>query len=344
MLWTLGYFGPMGQVTSLFVRKMLNAASDRIDATSLLAQVGIDAQSPPDPKLKISDTAYYDLLERIAEEIDPTDLPLKVGASMRCDDYGALGLAFKAATTLQGAFERVVRYARLWTDVVDYTLVPDGQATWFQLHRSGPRRLGLRLSNEATLASAAAIAAEVSPTGRFSPLEVHFAHPAPKTLQHHTEYFGCPVVFDAGQDAMLIANERLSLPNRLGDRGITEFLIGHLEQEIAALAPAHVLRDRLRDAIARALSNGAPSMEDTARRLGMSTRSLHRKLADDGLNFQTLTTQTRAELAEGLLRDARYSLAEVAFLTGFAEQSSFTRAFKRWFGETPGSFRRRVTA
>lgn len=330
----------MGSITSLFVRKMVAAAGEAVDGPALLASVGIDAAAPVDPKLQIADTAYYDLLERMAQQMDITALPLRTGASMRCDEYGALGLAFKAATTLQGSYARVARYARLWTSVVEYELVPDGDRSWYLLHRTGARRLGLRLSNEATLASSVALAREVSQSGSFRPLEVHIQHPAPKTLQHHEAFFGCPVRFGSDRDGLLISAEALARPNRLGDQGITAFLIGHLEQELSALSQTTSLQDRLRDAIARSLSEGLPRMEDMASRLGMSVRSLHRRLAEDGLSFQTLTEETRRDLAEGLLRDERYSLSEIAFLTGFSEQSSFTRAFKRWRGETPAQFRK----
>ena len=81
-------------------------------------------------------------------------------------------------------------------------------------------------------------------------------------------------------------------------------------------------------------------MADIARGLGYSARSYHRRLSEHGLSFQTLPEETRRELAEGLLRDDRYSLSEIAFLTGFSEQSSFTRAFKRWVGHTPASYRK----
>ena len=91
--------------------------------------------------------------------------------------------------------------------------------------------------------------------------------------------------------------------------------------------------------IARALSEGLPKMGDVARRLGVSARSLHRRLADEGLTFRTLTEDTRREIAEGLLREEQYSIAEIAYLTGFSEQSAFNRAFKRWTGETPARFR-----
>lgn len=329
----------MGTVTSLFVRKMVAAAGDGIDAPALLRSVGLDPCGETDPKAMVADSDYYRLLERIAGEIDATDLPLRTGASMRLDDYGALGLAFKAAGTLGGSWARVARYAGLWTSVVEYSLERAGEDTWFHLHRAGPRRLGLRLSNEATLASATAIAREASASGRFSPIEVHIRHAAPGRTDRHEAYFGCPVVFGSDRDALLISRDAMMAPNRLGDEGITRFLLGHLDAELSQLDTQSPVADRTKDIIARALSEGLPRMQDVARRLGLSVRSLHRRLAEDGLSFQTLTEETRRELAEGLLRDEQYSIAEIAYLTGFSEQSAFNRAFKRWTGATPAGYR-----
>ena len=330
----------MGVVTSLFVRKIVDAAGRGVDRPALLRSVGLDPDAAVDPKVMIADTVYYDLLERIAAKIDVTDLPLRTGATMRCDDYGALGLAFKAAPTLDGSFVRVARYARIWTSVVEYELQPAGDATWFFLHRAGARRLGLRLSNEATLASAAAISREVAPDGLFSPLEVHLRHPAPPVIKHHEAYFGCPVIFGSDRDALLISKAAMSRTNRLGDQGITQFLIGHLDRELSEVASEMSITDRTKDVIARSLSEGLPKMDEVSKRLGLSARSLHRRLADQGFTFQALAENTRRELAEGLLREERYSLAEVAFLTGFSEQSAFNRAFKRWAGDTPSNYRR----
>ena len=130
----------MGTVTSLFARKMVAAAGDGIDAAALLTATGLDPHAPWDPEVMIPSETYYALLERIAAQIDVTDLPIRGGAAMRCDDYGALGLAWKAAPDLRGSFSRVERYARLWTSVVRYELRPDARGVLFILHRSGERR------------------------------------------------------------------------------------------------------------------------------------------------------------------------------------------------------------
>ena len=329
----------MGYVTSLFARKMVAAAGDAIDGAAILRAAGIDPDAAWDPKAMIPAGAYYALLERIAAQADVTDLPVRVGASMRLDEYGALGLAFKAATTLGASYARVERYARLWTSVVEYEQRPDPRGTLFVLHRPGERRLGMRLSNEATLASAVSIARQVSPVP-VAPLEVLIRHPAPRSVAAHEEWFGCPVRFGADLDGLLFSPETLAQPNILGDEGISRYLVSHLDRELSEIAGEAPLVAQTKDAIAQALSGGAPRMEDIARGLGLSARSFHRRLAEHGMSFQTLAEETRRELAEGLLRDERHSLAEIAFLTGFAEQSSFTRAFRRWAGTTPASYRK----
>ena len=118
----------MGQITTLFVHKVVNAATAGEPADSerrrvLLESVGVDPDAAVDPGLMIADTSYYELCERVARESDlGVTLSLKVGASMRCDDYGAFGLAWKSAVNLRGSYERAVRYWRILTSVSMYEL------------------------------------------------------------------------------------------------------------------------------------------------------------------------------------------------------------------------------
>jgi AraC-like DNA-binding protein len=260
---------------------------------------------------------------------------------MRCDDYGAFGLAWKSAANLRGSYERAERYARLLTSVSTYEVRDTPEGTCLHLRREGERRLGLRLSNEATLASLASISQEVS-TARFQPLAVYLKHPAPGSASAHERHFGCPVHFGTDRDALLLSKETLLTPNRLGDHGTSRFFDAHLEAELTRLEDETSLDSRVRALVSRSLSEGLPRISEVARRLGMSGRTLQRRLSERGHSFNALVDESRRDLAERLLRQTGYSLAEVAFLTGFSEQSAFTRAFKRWAGETPRSFRARA--
>lgn len=331
----------MGVVTSLFARKLVGVAGDAVDRHEILGSVGLDPDGPWDPKHMLDEAAFYAMLELMAQRMDVTPLPLTVGAAMRPDEYGALGLAWKAAPDLRGSFSRVERYWRIWTSNSRYEMQPAETGTWFIEHREGTRRLGMRISIEADLASGVSLSRQVT-SDRFAPIEVHFKHKPPKSTQHHRDYFRCPVHFGSDRDAMLLSDAALAEPTQLGDQGITQFLMSHLDRELTEIKDESTLETQTKDAIARSLSEGLPKMADIARGLGLSARSFHRRLAEHGVSFQVLTENTRRDLAMGLLREEAYSLSEIAFLTGFSEQSAFTRAFKRWAGRTPAAYRKEL--
>ena len=338
----------MGQISTLFVHKVVAAATaglpDEARRVSLLKMVGIDPEAPVDPKLMIPDTAYYELCETVVRA-DPegTSLPIRVGSSMRCDDYGAFGLAWKSALNLRGSYQRAERYGRVLTSVALYELLEEGDRAFMVLHRAGMRRLGLRISNEQTIVAVTQISREVFQEA-FVPIAIHFRHPAPSDLSAHHEYFGCPVHYDSDRDTVEVSQAHLSARNRLGDASISAFLDAHMDQELANLPDGDGLDRRVRSEVSQSLSEGLPSVNAVAARLGLSGRTLQRRLAGQGLAFQDLVDQARQELAEQLLRRTDYALVEVAFLTGFTEQSAFTRAFKRWRGQTPSRFRQVVRA
>ena len=329
----------MGKVTSLFARKVVEEVADGVNKDALLRSVGLERSEPVDPSHMLEDTDYYAFLERVAKA-DPLGItiPLRAGVAMRCDDYGAFGLAWKSATTLRGSYDRAERYARVLTSVSTYEVEPAVDGAFMHLHRAGERRLGLRLSNEATIASIASISQQVS-TKPFRPLAVYFKHPVPETIAHHEAYFGCPVHFGTDRDALLVAADTLRTPNKLGDPGLARFFETHLEAEVAAFGDEIPLDRQVREHVSMCLSEGIPAVSDVARHLGMSGRTLQRRLAEQGFSYQMLVDEARRQLAKHLLRQTDFSLIEVAFMTGFSGQSAFTRAFKRWAGQTPRSFR-----
>jgi AraC-like DNA-binding protein len=326
----------MGKITTLFVRKVLGEVDSDIDKNALVRSMGIELNRPV---YMISDTLYYSFFERAAAiDRNGTTLPLRAGAAMRSDDYGAFGLAWKSATTLRGSYNRAERYARVLTSVSTYEVEATNEGAYMHLHRSGERHLGMRLSNEATIASVLTISQEVS-TEAIHPIAVYFKHTAPKSITDHETYFGCPVHFDSDRDALLISNESLQTPNKLGDESISKFFESHLETELSKLEDDTALDRQIRRHVTQSLSEGIPMLSDVAHHFGMSGRTLQRQLSELGYSYQTLVDESRRQLAERLLRETDFSLVEVAFMTGFSEQSAFARAFKRWAGQTPRNFR-----
>jgi AraC-like DNA-binding protein len=323
----------------LFARKVVEQVDATVDKDALLRSFGLERSAPANPAHMIADTAYYAFLEQVAAA-DPqgTTIPLRAGAAMRCDDYGAFGLAWKSATTLRGSFDRAERYWLVLTSVSAYEVEPTAGGAFMHLHREGERRLGLRLSNEATLASIASISQEAS-AAPFRPLAVYFKHSAPRSTSAHEAYFGCPVHFGTDRDALLVSEDTLRTLNRLGDPGLANFFDRHLATEVETFSDRHALGPQVRAYVSKALSEGTPALSDVARHLGMSDRTLQRRLAEQGCSYQRLVDDARRQLARRLLRETHFSLIEVAFMTGYSDQSAFTRAFKRWAGQTPRSFR-----
>jgi AraC-like DNA-binding protein len=209
------------------------------------------------------------------------------------------------------------------------------------LHRPGHRRLGLRLSNEATLAAIVAISREVA-SEPFRPQAVHLKHRAPLRTAGHEAFFRCPVHFGSDRDAIRVAQRTLATPNRVGDASIARFFDTLLDTEIGRLDDTVPLDRRVRDRVSTALSGGVPALSEVARELGMSGRTLQRRLAARSTSFQALVDEARRHLALRLLRgEDDVALTEVTYMTGFSDQSAFTRAFKRWTGQTPGAYRAR---
>ncbi len=329
----------MNQITSLYVHKVLSHVGEGVETRDLLESMGVPADGTIDPKLMVAADQYYDFFAALAQrDPDGLTLPLRVGAAMKCDEYGAFGLAWKSAPDLRGSFIRSQRYGHVLGAAETYSLEESDKGWFFSLDKTGDGRLGMLLSNEASMSAVMTICQEVA-TEPFQQIGVYFKHAAHGDPAVYAEHFKCPVHFETGRDALLIAEESLSVPNRLGDETIAQFFDQHLEQELARLADTGSLQKRVRLAVAKMLSEGVPTLTLVASSLGMSARTLQRRLSDQEQSFQNLVDQARRELAQQLLSETDYSLAEVAFLTGFAEQSGFTRAFKRWSGKTPRSYR-----
>ncbi|MCR9223836.1 MAG: AraC family transcriptional regulator [Hyphomonas sp.] len=329
----------MSQITSLYVHKVISQVTYGVATADLLAPLGMDTDAPIDPKQMVSSDSFYAFFEELSiRDPDGLSLPLRIGASMRCDEYGAFGLAWKSAPSLRGSYVRSERYGQVLGSAEAYTLQQSNDGWFFNLDKAGDGRLGMQISNEASLSAVNVLSKEVS-TISFLPVAVFFKHSPRGDASAYEHHFGCPVHFESERDALLVSDGTMDAPNRLGDETIAKFFDRHLEQELSLLSSESSLEHSVRRAVANVLSEGVPTLSLIASELGIGSRTLQRRLSDSGHSFQTVVDMARQDLAQRLLRETDYSLAEVAFLTGFAEQSGFTRAFKRWAGQTPRSYR-----
>lgn len=164
--------------------------------------------------------------------------------------------------------------------------------------------------------------------------------PTPGSIQRYEDFFGAPVCFGAERNAIAIRSDMLDLSTRLGNAAVSRFLTEHLDAELGALTSQDSVERILAEHLSDALSNGIPKASAVARSFGMSERTLYRRLSESGQAYQEVLESTQRSLAKRLLSQPAFSIPDIAFLTGFSEQSSFNRAFKRWVGQTPGAYRR----
>jgi AraC-like DNA-binding protein len=173
------------------------------------------------------------------------------------------------------------------------------------------------------------------------PLAFELRFPPPADLQSYQDAFKCPLRFNAPVNALLFAptDVTLSLPTANAQLvGVHERIASEHLQRLDHAQTCH----RTRAVIIRHLQDGEPRRPKIAAVLGMSERTLQRRLTAEGTSFQLLLDDTRRELARHYLGQKTVSLADIAYLLGFSDQSSFFRASRRWFGSSPRDYRIRL--
>lgn len=179
----------------------------------------------------------------------------------------------------------------------------------------------------------------------WSPREVHFRHEAPAgDMLSYTGLFGCPVRFGARETVMVLDASILELPNHGADELLNTVLQRHASALLETIPESDSVVEAVRAELRRSFVDGEPTMEGVAQALGLSPRTMQRRLREENTTFAEVLDEQRHQLAVRFLTDPRMGIAEVGFLLGFSDPSAFHRAFRRWTGQTPGDFRRANTA
>ena len=318
---------------------------------ALLPSLGLDvpevcAAASFDPRIcqaldaRVPLAALHALWEAVAARCVRADLAAAIAERYQPGDYGLVGFVAMSSPTLGDALVQVERYMGLWTDDPGLRLHDDGRVEVVYRTQLVERR-GLHLATEATLTEVLH-ASRLVAQRRLIPREVRFRHPAPdiETGRASVEdFFGVPPRFDAQTTWIHFDPADLTLPLPRGDVQLGAFLRHLATDALVSRASPDTLGARLHEILAEELRWGIPSIDVVAHRLGMSSRTLRRRLDEEGTTFRDAIDETRAAMARAYVRDRRMPLTEVSFLLGFSEPSAFHRAFKRWTGSTPGAFR-----
>ncbi|MDC6407095.1 MULTISPECIES: AraC family transcriptional regulator [Maribacter] len=265
---------------------------------------------------------------------------LRQGKQLDSNDYGTLGLSWKTCLRAVDVLRNVKRYMVLVTNDGSIELQEGPLETRLILHRDVYRN-GIKTANEASFVMLNGVLKEVS--GRLiQPIQVSFKHKFSNEL-YFSEHFNCPVVFNASENAVTYNTEELQYSTIKADKFIHKFLVERMEEEKSKLKlEVDILRQEINQLLEQSISSGIPSLEQVSAYLGMSARTLKRRLSERNLSFRKLIQKKQEETAVHLLSNTNQSIGEIAFLTGFSEQSAFNRAFKRWTGISPNSYRKEI--
>ena len=172
-------------------------------------------------------------------------------------------------------------------------------------------------------------------------LEVLLPYPPPEEIDGYARFFGRSPRFGGGALALCFPSELLGRPLRRVDAKLASLLEQVVAGSLAKLPQAPGFAARVRHELSRALQDGQATLAQIATRMGITPRTLQRRLADEATTFQIMLDDCRRDLALPLLAGAELTLQEVAFALGFSEPSAFHRAFRPWTGTTPGEYRGR---
>lgn len=321
---------------SAYSRLLVDYLQSRIGTLPQLAELTAQA-----PRGTAGRNRWLTRLAEMAMQLNEPDLPLKIGAALQVRHLGIAGQVLLSCATLGEAAEQFCRYCRL-VDDMGYTRIhrrgTTGEAT-FHWNDDGDDE-GVPPPAMEQIWAAAMLSLSRWLTGRADlAYEFHFRHPRPTDVAAYERMLGPRLHFGKQATRCVFPAWMMELPVSTHFpemRGIVE---AQAEASLRALEQRPDLVRRVNELIADHLAKGTASVELIAPQLALSSRTLNRRLADAGTSFRSLCESVRRNRAESLLVNPAVSLAEISFMLGYHEQSTFQRAFKRWTGMTPGDFR-----
>jgi AraC-like DNA-binding protein len=316
--------------------RALVAACERLgfDTEALLRTAGIPRQKLEDPDARLQNQQVGALWAKAYELSGDPVLSLHAAEACPLGAYKVIDYMGSNARTVGEAFRYVTRYFPLVNTAVRLTIDECGDPVTFDVAgESGP---GGVTRAYAEYCLAVFVLHMRAGSGVPFPLQrVTFSHRLPPDIREHGRIFGCPVRFEAERNRLFIERAVWETPTSGAQPGVLAVLSEHAELLLSRLPRGPDLIERTRRAIAGRLRGGEPSLESVARELGMSERSVQRHLRELGYSYNALADEVREATARLYLEQPDIALAEIAYLLGFADQSTFNRAFKRWTGSTP---------
>ena len=313
-------------------------ATRGLDADAIVQAAGVEPAQLRDPEQRIPLYAAKRLWVAAVHAVDGDPcFGLDVARNINPTTLHAVGFAWTASANLREATTRLVRYMRVINSVDEIELREEDGAAWLVWKIDG--ELTLPRTYDARLATLMRLCRAIAGID-FVPVAVRLmqAAPGPACMTQMREFFGVEPEYGAVEYAIGLPLDELDRALPAGNASLAlaaekiaaEYLGRHAQNDVVA---------QVRRCLIELLPSGKLSRAKVARRLAMSERTMQRRLGDAGETFAGLAESLRHELAKDYLRASQHSINEIAYLLGFAEVASFTRAFRRWTGQAPSGWR-----
>ena len=284
----------------------------------------------------MSTKEFFALHQGIADASRDPGFGLKLGTLERVEHYDPTKIIALSARSFRDAVERLSRYKQL-TCPEELRLVDRGnecavQFVWLLAHEKEPPLL-------VDVCFAWIVAMAQRGIGRpLSPKRVEFER-APAHREMYEAHFRCPVKFKSNQNALIFSSPDMELPFVTYNADLLAAVAPQLEAELKEQLAQKTFSEQAKGILKRLLAGERPGIDDLARELHLSTRTLQRRLTEQGITFQRLLEEARRELAHHYLLHSSRELNETAYLLGYEDANSFFRAFHHWEGTSPGQWR-----
>lgn len=286
---------------------------------------------------------YMAFFEDAAEIAEDPFLGLRLGARFSPESFGTIGNVFRSSTDLRSALARLAVYLRAVRGGtrVEFIIHAEGADWIYQIEDQGivRRRQDVEFSLAATCGFIRALRGP-----QWSPVAVHFEHAEAEAnvRDRHIlqKIFHAPVLFNQETNKLVLRDRDLGRVGPQGRSTTAPYMERYLRELVAEAIGSECVANEVRYVIARRIGHAALDLGSLASELGLSGRTLQRRLAEEGVSLRALVTEQRALMAEALLSRATIPVSSIAQNIGYSDPAVLSRAFKLWKGSSPSAFRK----
>jgi AraC-like DNA-binding protein len=309
-----------------------------IDAEPMLSKAELSRVQLIEDPGGVSAVSQHRFLEIAAAETNDPLLGLHVAAIMDLREIGLLFYLAASSETVAEALEYVARYAATATAEIRLEISRQKDETLLTFRRVLASDAPIRQQSELLALGFVRVLRKLT-NRNFTPSRMSFVHARGSELREVHRILRCPVEFLQPTDSLVLPQQVMGLPIISEDRRLLQILEAHADVLLSERHTTTRVRDLVEDQLVGTLPSGAIGVASIAEQLGMSERSLRRRLAAEGTSFGEVLDHLRHRLALRYLQDEHVSLKQVAWLLGYSEAGAFNHAFKRWTGIPPGRAR-----